>query len=165
MADRPGIDEGKFDEIMGFSKDVIDDALDGGGRVYFTGHLERPQEKLGHYEELAVESGMTYHEVFKTETPHVHSFNSDVNYVVSGALKVVLLDRGIEQEVEAGGIFFFPPGVPHVVKAKPGTRVLFVKSPGGDDKQVIDAAKLPEILETWASDYDVAWDGSRIENW
>ena len=85
-----------------------------------------------------------------------------MNYVVSGALKVVLLDRGIEQEVEAGGIFFFPPGVPHVVKAKPGTRVLFVKSPGGDDKQVIASDKLPEGFATWASDYNTPWDGSCI---
>lgn len=155
-------DQGKFDAVKGFSADAIEAALDGGGRVYFSGHLARVQERLGHFDEFSVESGMTTYAEYKAEKPHVHLANEDVNYVISGAVKLVMLDTGAEQEITAGGIFFIPTGVPHAVKAIAGTRVFFVKSPGGNDKQVIDEAELPECFVKWAADYDVSWDGSRL---
>ena len=49
-----------------------------------------------------------------------------------------------------GGLCVIEPGVAHVCIAHPGTQVLFVKVPGGNDKTVVE---LDEASLEWVRRY------------
>jgi len=116
----------------------IKDVLDREYRQYLTGHLARPQPELQHIED-DIEIGMSYYQTFTADTPHVHPRATEHGYVLEGCLRIRLLDgSGTEMEFHEGDFFVIRPGTPYAGKNKEGTRILFIKSPGVNDKTPVE---------------------------
>ena len=131
-------------------KKQIDAALDKEYRQYLTGHLGLPQI-LDHYEEDA-EIGMSYYKEFTADKPHMHPICTEHAYVLEGALRILLLD-GSKKEYEflPGDFFALEPDVPYAGKNKAGTRILFIKTPGANDKTLVE----PDAYTLqWLSQWD-----------
>ena len=132
-------------------KEELDKALNREFRQYLTGHLSRPQPFLQHIED-DIEVGISYYKEFTADTPHVHPIATEHVYVLEGSIKVKLLDGSNREEVINNGDFFvFSPGVPHATKNTANTKVLFIKSPGGNDKTLVE---IDESTKKWLKTWD-----------
>ena len=137
---------------------AVSDALDQVPAAYLAGHLERPQEQFEHVGGLAdpTEVGITRYDELTVDTPHLHERNTDFSFVVRGTFAVRILETGEVYELTENGLCVIEPGVAHVCIARPGTQVLFVKVPGGNDKVPVD---LDDSSRAWVSRYAAAVEG------
>lgn len=120
-------------------------------RHYLTGHLSRPQMQLKHIED-DIEVGMSNYESFTADKPHMHPVATDHGYVLKGAVKVRSFEpAGMEEmEYREGDFFVIRPGIKHATKNAAGTRVLFIKSPGINDKTVVE---VDEDTQNWLKNW------------
>ena len=126
---------------------VIRTALEKGNRTYLCGDLKRETGYLpvrtGPYE-----IGISEYREFTVEKAHLHRFNREYNYVIEGSVKVFLFQENREYRFDAGDLYVIEPDMPYRTKATAGTRVIFSKVPGGDDKQPLPA--LDDCTTRWA---------------
>lgn len=134
-------------EMAVISADEINHAFVGEERQYLQGNLQREQ-KLPYIYDTKSEIGMTYYEKYSHDEPHYHDVIMESNYIISGRVKLLNVDTGEEYVVTEGGLFSIPVGTTHVLKAQPGTKILFVKNASMDDKHVVDFPG----LEKWFAD-------------
>lgn len=131
--------------------DDLDRALQREDRQYLAGHLMREQKHLAHVD-ADTEVGVSDYRHFTPNKPHVHPVATEFGYVLRGSVRVRLLDgSGEENQFDAGDFFVIAPGVPYASKNAPGTRVLFVKAPGGNDKTLVP---VDEDTERWLAGWD-----------
>ena len=129
----------------------LDDALSREYRQYLTGHLHRPQPYLQHIED-DIEVGISHYRTFTADKPHVHPVATEHGYILQGSLRLRLLDgSNTEQEFHAGDFFVLQPGVGYATKSAPDTKILFIKSPGINDKTEVP---VNEELAQWLSSWD-----------
>ena len=129
----------------------IDHALSKEYRQYLTGHLQRPQVHLPHIDD-DIEIGISHYQEFTADKPHVHPTATEHSYILQGSLKVLLLEEHPQEyQFNAGDFFVLKPGIGYATKNAPGTTVLFVKSPGINDKTEIP---LTDTLAQWLSSWD-----------
>ena len=138
------------------SGDTIFDALSRSYRVYLCGDLKQPQDMRWIHDDKN-EVGISQYKDFTADKPHYHSAATEYNFVLSGCSKVFLPAEGKEYTFEAGSLFIFPPMTEYASKHMGGTTILFFKSPGGNDKHLIDVT--PE-LETWLASWQASIPGS-----
>lgn len=119
--------------------------LDEKYRIYLCGNLKRPQAEKCIFDEKN-EVGISYYQQFTADSPHFHTLATEYNYIVSGSSKILLLDEHKEITLEIGSLFVFPPMTKYVTKHQAGTKIVFFKSPGGNDKQLID---MTEGISVW----------------
>ena len=131
-------------------KGALEEALGKKYRVYLAGKLKRPQPELVHIQD-EIEVGVSYYQAFTADTPHLHPIATEHAYVLEGCLRVKLLENGEEYEVKKGDFFVLRPNTAYATKNQAGTKILFVKSPEGNDKQVVE---VDEEIKKWLS----AWD-------
>ncbi len=62
-----------------------------------------------------------------------------------------MLDEGTEYVFGENSLFALFPNERYASKHRPGTKVLFIKSPGGNDKVILK--ELPKEIEAWLSEY------------
>ena len=98
----------------------IEDALSKEYRQYLAGRLKKEQPFLKHIDD-DIEIGISNYVTFTADKPHMHTQCTEHNYVLRGKMKVKLLDGSCEE-------YEFSE------KNEAGTRVLFIKSPGINDK-------------------------------
>ncbi|MBQ8791721.1 MAG: cupin domain-containing protein [Ruminiclostridium sp.] len=139
-----------MNDINIIKKDALDEALSKKYRLYLTGRLQKPQNELQFIED-DIEVGISRYDVFTADTPHMHPVATEHAYVLEGSIRVRLLDGSEKEfEVNAGDFFVLRPGIPYATKNKEGTKVLFIKSPEGNDKTVVEAdEKTKEWLGSW----------------
>ena len=127
----------------------VEKVLEEVGRAYLVGHLSRFQPGLNHVGNLAspIEVGVSKYDNPTIDQPHLHQWNTDITVVLDGMFAVRIIATGETQIVKPGGACVIEPGCAHVCVASANTRVLFVKSPGGNDKQLV---KLDEASRRWA---------------
>lgn len=141
--------------------DTIEHALEEAGRTYLCGNLKR-DNGLTHIQNDGYEIGLTDYPEYTFENAHVHTFNSEYNYILFGSIKVFLLNEKKEYEFHAGDLFMFHPNEPYAAKQFPGTRTIFSKVPGGNDKKPVE---MDEELIRWGSSWDVKYGGmENVEN-
>lgn len=130
----------------------IDAYLGSAGCVYLAGYLGRSQEGFSHVADLPdpTEVGITRYAGLTVDQPHLHTANTDFTYVVKGTFAVRIISTGEVHVLVEGGLCVIEPGVAHVCIAHPGTQVLFVKVPGGNDKTVVE---LDEASLEWVKRY------------
>lgn len=126
--------------------EVLKQALEKTYRLYLCGDLKQPQEIEWIYD-AKNEMGISSYKYFTADQPHFHNSATEYNYIISGNSKILLLDEQKEITLEAGSIFVIPPMTPYASKHQAGTKILFFKSPGGNDKQPI--ADITESLCMW----------------
>ncbi len=135
-------------------KAEIDKGLVDAHRTYLCGNLKQPTESDFIHTD-SYEMGITEYKEFTCEKPHLHSFNDEYNYVIEGCLKVLLINEKRELIFESGDLFVIHPNESYVCKGQAGTRVVFSKLPGGNDKVLIDAdMSVTRWGESWRAPYD-----------
>ncbi len=119
-------------------------------RQYLTGRLERPQKELSCLED-DIEVGISRYDGFTADKPHLHLRATEHVYVLEGEVRIRLMNGGQEYRLKQGDFFLLRPGVAYASKNAAGTRLLFIKAPGGNDKQLAEPD--PETI-SWLA----AWD-------
>jgi len=140
-----------FDFIDG---EVLKEALGKKYRVYLCGDLQGKQDELECIVDKQLEIGTSYYSEFTADMPHFHTKATEYNYVIKGKVKILLIDEKRELEFGEESLFVFPPNTKYAGKNQADTRIYFVKSPGGNDKKIIDVNEsLKEWLSSWDSEY------------
>lgn len=128
----------------------IQDALDKGVRIYLCGNLKREtRSKYIHTDSYEV--GISKYDEFTVEKAHLHRFNDEYNYVIKGKVKVFIFNENKEYVFGAGSMFVIEPNMPYKTKAMKGTKVIFSKVPGGDDKEL--TPQFEQGMENWAKSW------------
>ena len=132
----------------------IEAGLQRTGRVYLCGNLSG-ENALKHIPTTGYEIGISVYPEYTFEKAHVHTYNREYNYVVEGRLKVFLLREGREYLVEKGDLFVINTDEPYVSKADAGTKTIFSKVPGGNDKVLVP---MSPALMRWGSSWDAVYE-------
>lgn len=127
-----------------FPADVLDKSFDGADRIYLSGRLSLPQS-MPHLDQ-DLEMGMSYYARFTCDKPHLHDCNCEFNYIAEGETHLLDLASGKVWVLPAGSAFILKPNTPYVTKHTAGTRVVFFKAPGGNDKRIVN---VPPEAEEW----------------
>lgn len=142
----------KIDLPISFiTNEEINDALAKEYRQYLAGNLTREQEHLPYIMD-DIEVGISHYEEFTADKPHVHPIATEHGYILQGTLRVKRLDEKKEQyEFHAGDFFVVQKGIPYASKSIAGTKILFIKSPGINDKTLVE---IDSETESWLSSWD-----------
>lgn len=132
--------------LVVFRSNLIDEAFRHASRVYLSGHLAQPQPMLPHLASTPLEMGISQYDHFTCDKPHRHPKNYEFNFVAAGETHVYDIDAGEVHELPAGSAYILKPGHAYVTKHAAGTRVVFFKAPGGNDKQIVEVS---EELLNW----------------
>ena len=133
-----------------FKNSDIDKGLEGTGRVYLCGDLKKKTSPEP-FPTDGYEIGISYYPEYTFEKAHIHSFNIEYNYVIEGAIKVFMLEEKKEYLFEKGDLFIIGVDEPYVGKELAGTRTIFSKTPGGNDKVLVE---MDEALLKWGESRD-----------
>lgn len=129
----------------------LSSALEKEYRQYLTGHLTREQANLQHIDD-DIEIGISYYRNFAADTPHMHPVATEHGYVLKGCLRMRLLDGSNEEyEFHEGDFFVLRPGIGYATKNAADTKILFIKSPGGNDKTDVF---VDELTQNWLKSWD-----------
>ncbi|WP_026699550.1 NUDIX domain-containing protein [Salibacterium aidingense] len=131
--------------------------LENTARQYLAGNLQRPQE-LSHFPEENVEIGITSYDTFTSEKSHYHIRASEYMYIISGMTEYMEVDTKQTYMFRKGDFFQIRPGTSYAQRSKPGTALLFIKTPPGNDKVVVEETREVTAwretpLETTRTDY------------
>ena len=125
------------------------------GRVYLCGDLQY-SDGVDAIKTTGYEIGITDYPEYTFEKAHLHSFNKEFNYVLEGRIKVLLLKEKKEFIFEKGDLFVIGTNEPSVAKIEAGSKTIFSKVPGGNDKVLI---AMEEPVLRWGK----AWDNAYME--
>lgn len=127
----------------------IKDALKNTTRQYLVGHLKLPQE-LDHIDDTNIEIGVTDYKEYTIEAPHWHKVAYEYQYMISGETKYLDIDTGKETYYVAGDFYRIDPETKYAQKSLGGTTILFIKTPPGNDKVVVEVNdNVQKWLEKW----------------
>jgi 8-oxo-dGTP diphosphatase len=133
-------------KISKISGQEIDEALRNATRQYLVGDLQKPQA-LQHVPSSLIEIGITrYENEGKLESPHRHKQAFEFQYMTAGLTAYLDLTTGEEYVFRKGDFYVIEPGAVYAQKSAPGTEILFIKVPPGNDKVQVDIT--PEV-EAW----------------
>ena len=133
-------------KILKISGQEIDQALRNVTRQYLVGDLQKPQA-LQHVPSSLIEIGMTcYENEGKLQPPHRHQQAFEFQYMTAGLTAYLDLTTAEERVFRKGDFYAIEPGVVYAQKSAPGTEILFIKVPPGNDKVLVDTT--PEV-EAW----------------
>lgn len=128
---------------------AIKDALIGTTRQYLVGNLKLPQE-LGHIDDTNIEIGITDYKEYSIEAPHWHKVAYEYQYMISGETKYLDVDTGTETCYSTGDFYRIDPETKYAQKSLGGTTILFIKTPPGNDKVVVESsADVHEWFKKW----------------
>ena len=133
-------------KISKTSGQEINQALRNVTRQYLVGDLQKPQA-LRHFPSSSIEIGITrYENEGKLEQPHRHKQAFEFQYMTAGLTTYLDLTTTEEHVFRKGDFYVIEPGVVYAQKSAPGTEILFIKVPPGNDKVPVD--NTPEV-EAW----------------
>jgi len=128
---------------------AISDAFKDTTRQYLAGNLKLPQE-LEHIDDRNIEIGITDYKAYAKEAPHWHKVAYEYQYMISGKTKYLDVETGEETHYEAGDFYRIDPETKYAQKSLQGTRILFVKTPPGNDKVSLEASEeVQKWLDRW----------------
>ena len=119
-------------------------------RVYLSGNLSERQT-LQPVINDGLEIGISHYDSFTAEKAHFHKWNTEYNIVKKGTVKVYVFEDKKEYVLNEDDMYVIEPGKAYITKAQPGTEVMFVKSPGGNDKELIS---ITDKIISWGKDWD-----------
>lgn len=123
--------------FISMKKEEIEKAFLGEKRQYFVGNLKKPQSLPFIFSEN-VEMGLTVYDEYTVEPAHRHSIVKEYNYVIDGRTQYLDPETREVYEYEAGDFFAVNPGTTYVQKSEAGTKILFIKEPSADDKEIVE---------------------------
>ena len=132
--------------ILKITGQEINNALRNVTRQYLVGDLQKPQA-LQHVQSSLIEIGITrYENEGKHEPPHWHKQAFEFQYMTAGLTAYLNLATGEEQAFMKGDFYLIEPGVVYAQKSAPGTEILFIKVPPGNEKVPADTTT---EVEAW----------------
>lgn len=145
-------------KIIKIKNNDIENILLEVSRQYLVGNLKRPQ-KLDFIKDNNLEIGITNYSQYSTEVAHFHTEAVEYQYMLSGWTKYLDIETGIEYEFKKGDFFCIEKNTIYAQKSKPNTRILFIKSPSINDKNVVEVTDeillwYKSKLKTVRKDYD-----------
>lgn len=129
----------------------IQNALDKNMRVYLCGNLKQKTDNK-YIPTDSYEIGISQYDEFTVEKAHLHRFNTEYNFIMEGKVKVFVFKENKEYEFDAGSMFVIEPDMPYKTKAIKGTRVIFSKVPGGNDKEL--TPQFEKDMENWVKSWE-----------
>lgn len=131
--------------FMTIKAEEMAEAFETERRQYFVGNLKRPQH-IPFVKSETTEMGLTAYDKFTGEPAHRHSVAKEYAYVISGRTQYMDLDTREIYEYHAGDFFVTFPGTTYVQKAEAGTKMIFVKEPSINDKELVP---MDEEAQKW----------------
>ena len=136
----------------------IDQVLENQKRVYLVGDIKMPNG-LKAVKTDGYEIGISYYKEDTFDAPHVHLSNDEYNYIIEGSVKIYLFKEDKEYTFSKGDMFIILKDEAYATKAQKGTKVIFSKYPGGNDKKLIE--DIPESLKQWGASFDAIYKGDK----
>jgi 8-oxo-dGTP diphosphatase len=125
---------------------AIEAALGGQTRQYLAGALQRPQP-LAHVHDTDIEVGLSDYVKSGFEPAHRHARAKEYHYVLRGMTEYRDIDTAEVHRFRAGDFYVIYPGTAYVQRIKRDTRILFIKYPAGNDKQIVP---MTDAVDAWA---------------
>lgn len=132
----------------------IETGLGQNRRIYLCGDLKK-ENGIKHFRTDGYEIGISDYPVYTFEKAHIHSFNIEYNYVLEGSVKIFMLDEKKEYQFNKGDMFIILVDEPYVGKMIAGTRTIFSKDPGGDDKVLVP---MDDALLRWGKSFESVYE-------
>lgn len=129
--------------------DDIERALGVESRQYLMGSLSRPQP-LAHLDDQELEVGISTYPHDKVDSAHMHPIAREYQLMLAGQLEILDLGSGEVTRIQQGDFYVIERGTAYVQKVWAGTRVLFFKFPGVNDKKSVELGA--EALE-WLGEF------------
>ena len=123
----------------------IEEVLKVVSRQYLAGNLKKPQE-LDFVKDEHLEIGITDYSEYTTEPVHFHTEAMEYQYMISGWTKYLDVSTGVEYEFKKGDFYCIEKNTTYAQKSKKGTRILFVKVPSINDKNVVETS---DFVKKW----------------
>ena len=139
------IKEGMMGKFIKIDNQDIEAVLKKVSRQYLVGNLKQPQE-LTFVKDENIEVGITDYNVYSTEPVHYHTQAVEYQYMLSGWTQYMDIETGEIFEFKKGDFYVIERNIKYAQKSKSGTRILFIKVPSVNDKQVVDTG---EKILTW----------------
>ena len=135
-------------------KSEVDQSLLYTTRQYFVGDLQRPQI-LQFIKSSDLEVGITSYRDYSLEPPHRHSVATEYQYVVSGCTQYMDVESKEVFQFSQGDFYVIHSGTAYAQRSAPDTRILFIKVPSTNDKEIVAIEKdVQEWLATKLSRAD-----------
>ncbi|MGY4688729.1 NUDIX domain-containing protein [Salibacterium sp. K-3] len=131
--------------IEHISDEKIREALQQSTRQYLAGDLKKPQT-VPHFHEQTLEIGITSYDKPASEAAHYHTRAAEYMYMVRGMTQYLDVETGTVYTFRAGDFFQIHPGTVYAQRSKPGTELLFIKAPPGNDKVEVEES---ERIQSW----------------
>ena len=143
--------------IIRISSSEITEALRETTRQYLAGNLARPQ-LLEFIRDERLEIGISNYPDYHYEPAHKHSIATEYQYMISGWTEYMDTETNEICEFRAGDFFAILTGTSYAQRIKAGTRILFIKVPSVNDKELVDITEeqekwLHEKMKTVRTDY------------
>lgn len=138
----------KINNISIIKKDDIDKSLTNNTRQYLVGDL-KIEQILPHITDSNAAIGITSYTHDSSDLAHYHTVISEYQYLLNGKAVVLNIDTQEEFCVYEGDVFAIPTNVKHVLKAKAGTKILFIKNQCINDKVLVE---MTDDIVSWTKD-------------
>lgn len=132
-------------KISKIESEKIEEALLKNYRQYLAGNLSLPQE-LSEIPDKNLEVGISDYPNSSIENPHTHSEVTEYQYMLKGMTEYFDLDTQEKYRFIKGDFYVIHPGTKYAQRIKQGTRILFFKHPGKNDKINL---KYNSTVEEW----------------
>ena len=144
-------------KIIKIDNKDIQKSLEGTTRQYFAGNLSKPQE-IEFIRDERLEIGISSYPKHISEPTHVHSIATEYQYMISGWTEYMDVETGEIYEFKKGDFYAILPGTAYAQRVKAGTKILFIKTPSINDKQLVEISDeqekwLLEKMKTVRTDY------------
>lgn len=128
-----------MEKIKSISNEKIEESLLNNNRQYLIGNLSLHQD-LSHIHDENVEVGMSDYKEFTADEPHTHRNLTEYQVMLSGYSEIMDIDTGNVTKLNEGDFFMVLKGTRYAQKSSQGTRILFFKYPGGNDKELVNVS-------------------------
>lgn len=144
-------------KIIKIENKEIQKSLESTTRQYFAGNLSKPQE-IEFIRDERLEIGISSYPKNISEPTHVHSIATEYQYMISGWTEYMDVETGEIYEFKKGDFYAILPGTAYAQRVKAGTKILFIKTPSINDKQLVEISDeqekwLLEKMKTVRTDY------------
>lgn len=136
--------------FISVKKNEIEKAFVDERRQYFVGNLKKPQNLPFLFSEN-IEIGLTSYDKFTIEPAHRHSKATEYAYMIAGRTQYLDPDTKEVYQYEAGDFYVVKPGTTYAQKSLAGTKILFMKEPSINDKELVE---MDEKVKRWLADED-----------
>lgn len=119
-------------------------------RVYLCGNLSNPED-FEYAKTDGLEIGVSHYDNYTAEKAHLHKWNYEYNIIRCGTVKVYVFSEHKEYEFHQDDMYVIEPGMGYMTKALAGTEVIFVKSPGGNDKELLPVT---DAIRSWGKEWN-----------